>query len=283
MSLYAMAMAIGYLAGAVLAKGIYALTSSMPLAFVVAGCIALTSTLLVLLRLDRDLPESKAEALAGDEADAVTPAAPRVSSASLLYQVKTSCFATFAYGYFQASVVLFLPLFLIEQKGIPKEQTILIPGIFALGMLLFSNYAGRAGDRMGHLLVMRVLASIGTLMILGFVLLSSWALMCGAIFIAGATLASISPVSLALQGHIAEPRDYSRSNAIYNVFYAAGMLLGPPISSLFFEHHGGEAMLIHLAVLWATFVAFSVIFAKDDPSVRRTRATGVKAETAMGI
>jgi MFS family permease len=179
--------------------------------------------------------------------------------------------------------VLFLPLFLIEEKGIPKEQTILIPGIFSLGMLLFSNYAGRVGDRAGHLLVMRVLASIGTLMILGFIFLSSWALMCGAIFIAGATLASISPVSLALQGHIAEPRDYSRSNAIYNIFYAAGMLLGPPISSLFFEHQGGETMLIHLAVLWASFVAFAIVFAKDDPSVRRTQAARVEAETAMGV
>jgi MFS family permease len=267
----------------VVAKGIYALTSSTPLAFVVAGCIALCSTLLVLLGLDRDPPESKVDVLAGQDSGTVTPDAPRISSASLLYQAKTSCFATFAYGYFQASVVLFLPLFLIEQKGIAREQTILIPGIFSLGMLLFSNYAGRVGDRAGHLLVMRVLASVGTLMILGFVLLSSWALMCGAIFIAGATLASISPVSLALQGHIAEPRDYSRSNAIYNVFYATGMLLGPPISSLFFEHRGGEAMLIHLAVLWASFVVFSMIFTKDDPAVRRMRGAGVKAETVMGI
>ena len=33
-------------------------------------------------------------------------------------RIKTSCFATFAYGYFQASVVLFLPLYLVESKGI---------------------------------------------------------------------------------------------------------------------------------------------------------------------
>jgi hypothetical protein len=91
--------------------------------------------------------------------------------------------------------------------------------------------------------------------------------------VAGAVLASISPVSLALQGHIAEPRDYSRSNAIYNVFYASGMLLGPPLSSVIFEQHGGEAMLIHLAALWAGFVAFSLLFAKDDPSVARRRAS----------
>src|SRR6185295_18734027 len=85
---------------------------------------------------------------------------PRLSNTALLFQIKTSCFATFAYGYFQASVVLFLPLFLIENKGVRTEQTIAIPAIFALGMLLFSNYAGALGDRRGHLLVMRSLASI---------------------------------------------------------------------------------------------------------------------------
>jgi hypothetical protein len=64
--------------------------------------------------------------------------------------------------------VLFLPLYLIEAKGIVREQTFYIPGFFALGMLLFSNAAGKYGDRRGHLYAMRVLAIIGTCMILGF-------------------------------------------------------------------------------------------------------------------
>jgi MFS family permease len=275
MSIYAVSMAIGYLTGALGARGIYVLTGSMPSAFVIAGCIALSSGLLVLLRLEAD---ARGGAEGTEHSESVRDAAPeasrpagRISSAQLLYRIKVSCFATFAYGYFQASVVLFLPLFLIEQKGISTERTILIPAIFALGMLLFSNYAGALGDRLGHLRVMRGLASVGMSMILGFVLLTSWAAMCAAIFVAGAALASISPISLALQGHIAEPRDYSRSNAIYNVFYAAGMLIGPPISSAIFERAGGEAMLVHLAVLWASFVVFSLVFAKDDPFARGRR------------
>jgi MFS family permease len=265
MSIYAVSMAIGYLTGALGARGIYALTGSMQSAFVVGGGIAFCSSVLVLLRLDPNTPSDEAGQREQQPGIVQHLHAARVSSGELLYRIKTSCFATFAYGYFQASVVLFLPIFLIEQKGITTERTILIPAIFALGMLLFSNYAGILGDRVGHLRLMRVLASIGAAMILGFVLLSSWAAMCVAIFIAGAALASISPISLALQGHIAQPRDYSRSNAIYNVFYASGMLLGPPISSAFFERLGGEAMLVHLAGLWASFVVFSIVFAKDDP------------------
>lgn len=263
-SLYAISMALGYVLGPLCAKGIVAV-SSMPAAFVVSCVVAALSALLVLLRLDRDPPGAEAHG----EPGVPEGAAPPTSSATILWRIKTSCFATFAYGYFQASVVLFLPLYLIESKGITREQTILIPAFFAVGMLAFSNVAGRLGDRRGHLFLMRVLGTIGALMILGFVFLDSYAAMCVAVLIAGATLASISPVSLALQGVVTAPRDYSRSNAIYNVFYAAGMLLGPPASSAIYEASGGVAMLYHLAALWAAFVVFAIVFAGDDPASRR--------------
>jgi MFS family permease len=168
--------------------------------------------------------------------------------------------------------VLFLPLYLVEQKGISREQTILIPAFFAAGMLLFSNLGGKYGDRYGHLGVMRILAAVGVVTILGFVFLDSFKLMAVAVFIAGATLATISPLSLALQGVVTNRADYARANATYNAFYATGMLLGPPISSLLFVRFGGTVMLYHLAALWSGFVAFSLVFFRDDPAVLRGRA-----------
>jgi MFS family permease len=269
-SLYAVAIAIGYVVGPLVADVIVHL-ASMGLAFLVSGALAATATLFVFFRLDPDLPDQ------GTEDHARSPDAPNqpgtpTTTASLLLRIKTSCFATFAYGYFQASVVLFLPLYLVESKGVDREDTILVPFFFALGMLLFSNVAGRLGDRYGHLLVMRVLGVIGTSMVLGFVLLHSFPLMAIAVFVAGATLASISPVSLALQGIVTAPRDYNRSNAIYNAFYAAGMLGGPRVSSLLFARYGGGAMLIHLAALWIGFIIFTVIFWRDDPAALVPRA-----------
>src|SRR5262249_40422579 len=151
-------------------------------------------------------------------------------------------------------------------KGIDRGQTMTIPAFFAAGMLLFSNVAGRLGDRFGHLFVMRVLATIGGAMVLGFVALGSFPPMAVAVFIAGVALASISPVSLALQGVAPPPRDYERGNSIYNGFYAAGILLGPPLSSLVFERWGGGAMLVHLAAMWGAFVVFAIVFAGDDPA-----------------
>lgn len=261
MSLYGMAIAIGYVVGSGLARVIAHYTVYRDV-FLTAGGIAVTAAVLVLLRLD-------AAAHLGGPAEGRAPQGTRASLPALLWRIKTSCLATFSYGYFQASVVLFLPLYLVHDKGIPANDTILITALFAGGMLLCSSVVGRIGDTIGHLRTMTILGAIGVTMIFGFVWLTSWTLMRLAIFVAGATLASISPLSLALQGHIAEPRDYSRANGLYNASYAVGMLLGPPMSSLLFEGPGGGAMLLHLAALWTLFVVASLLFRRDDPSWAR--------------
>ncbi len=139
-------------------------------------------------------------------------------------------------------------------------------------MLGFSNVAGRLGDRYGHLFLMRILAVVVAVMIAGFIFLDRYATMCVAVLVAGATLASISPVSLALQGVVTPRADLSRANAVYNVCYAAGMLLGPPISGAIYGTSGGVAMLLHLLGLWALFVIVTVIYAGDDPARARLRA-----------
>jgi MFS family permease len=269
-SLYAIVVAIGYVVGPLLAR---ALVAVMPFAvgFVAAGIIALLSSLYVARTLDRHLPER--DTVVEAQLDAAEGKALASSGAwVILYRIKNSCYATFAYGYFQASVVLFLPLYLVEQKGVLREQTILVPAFFAAGMLLFSNLGGRLGDRHGHLGIMRLLAAVGVVTILCFVFLDSFKVMAIAVFVAGATLATISPLSLALQGVVTNHAEYARANATYNAFYAAGMLLGPPISSLLFVRYGGAVMLYHLAALWSGFVVFSLVFYRDDPAVTRGRS-----------
>jgi MFS family permease len=263
MSLYAMSIAIGYVIGPLAAN---AIAHVLPLAaaFVASGVVAIASAVYVALRVERGGPAASRTSREHGEHDEHR----RTRALDLVLRIRTSCFATFAYGYFEASVVLFLPLYLAHDKGIAREQTIAIPAFFAAGMLLFSNVAGRLGDRFGHLAVMRGLATVGGAMVLGFVVLSSFAPMAAAVFVAGATLATISPVSLALQGVVTAPRDYDRANAIYNAFYATGILLGPPLSSFVLSRFGGAAMLIHLAVLWAAFVVFAWVFGADDPAAR---------------
>lgn len=278
-SLYAIAMGLGYVVGPIVAH-IIAHFVEMHWAFVVAGALAFASAILVLLRLDPDVPDTHHTMVTTEPSKATESPAyrsvsyvpqPSMGSMDLLARIRTSCFATFSYGYFQASVVLFLPLYLMEEKHVAEHLTILVPAFFAGGMLALSNFTARFGDKYGHLLLMRILGSVGTLMVLGFIWIDSFWLMCGAVFTAGATLASISPVSLALQGAVVAPPDYSKANAIYNAFYASGMLLGPIISGTIFSHYRGVVMLAHLAVLWAVFVVFASIFRADDP-VQRERS-----------
>lgn len=268
-SIYAIAIAVGYVVGPLAAR-LFAELMPRALAFGVSSALALCAAAYVTLRIERG---SKSEPVAAHEPE---PEGPRDTALGLLWRIKNSCFATFAYGYFQASVVLFLPLYLVNAKGVPENDTILVTAFFAGGMLLFSNYAGRLGDRLGHLAVMRVLGSVGLSMILLFAFLDSFKWMCAAVFVAGASLASISPLSLALQGVIST--EYSRATAVYNVFYAAGMLLGPPISSRIFEARGGADMLFHLAALWAAFVVFSIVFYRDDPAVARRALAAARTD-----
>ncbi len=261
MSLYAMSLALGYVFGPLLAMGVVKVAGTSG-SFVAAGFLAVAAAVVILTQLQG----GAAVVHEGERPPA--EGAPQSPALGILWRIKTSCLATFSYGYFQASVVLYLPLFLIQSKGVPKERTILITAFFALGMLLSTTTVSRLGDRFGHLLVMRALGAIGGTMVASFVLLSSFELMCGAVFVAGATLAAISPVSLALQGVIVPKHDLGRANAFYNAAYAAGMLLGPPLSSVLFTRYGGGSMLLHLAAMWALFVGFTVVFASDDPRAR---------------
>jgi hypothetical protein len=85
-------------------------------------------------------------------------------------------------------------------------------------------------------------------------------------------------VSLALQGVVVEPASYARANSLYNGAYAAGMLVGPPVSSFFFARFGGGAMLGQLAALWCAFVVFTIVFWKDDPAARRSPPRSAPAD-----
>lgn len=276
MSLYAISLAIGYVIGPIISRLVVE-SRGTGIAFLVAGGLAIGAALVTFVGL-----RGPSRAGATDDVESapdLTEEGSASSARTIAWRIKTSCLATFSYGYFQASVVIFLPLFLMEEKGIAEKDTILITAFFAGGMLVMSSVAGRLGDRHGHLLVMRVLGALGGLMVAAFVVLPSFATMCAAVFVAGATLASISPVSLALQGVVTPKPDLERANAFYNAAYAAGMLVGPPISSVFFTRMGGGAMLVHLAALWAIFVAFTTIFAADDP--RHTRR-GARADATLG-
>ncbi|MBL8743650.1 MAG: MFS transporter [Myxococcales bacterium] len=258
-SLYAIALALGYVIGPFLASAVVALTNKAT-SFMAAGALSVLTALVVGALLDSRVTSHGAEESAGEGGGSLT-------TGQVFWRIKMSCLATFSYGYFQASVVLFLPLYLIE-RGITEHETIIMPAFFALGMLLFANFAAQQGDCRGHLAMMRLLGIVGTLTVIAFLFVPPVGVIVYAVgFVAGASLASVSPVSLALQGLVIPERELSRAGGLYNAAYALGMLVGPPIAGALFTKLGGPAMITHFAVLWALFVALTIVFRRDDPRV----------------
>jgi MFS family permease len=132
-------------------------------------------------------------------------------------------------------------------------------------MLLCASLAGRMGDRIGHLAVMRILALTGMLGMIAFRFIDSFPLLCVVMVIAGGAITSMPPLSLALQGVIARPHEYTRTNSIFNVFFASGLVLGPFLTGRVFHAYGGDGMLLLFGGLWAVFVVLSLVFRDDDP------------------
>jgi MFS family permease len=257
MSLYAIALAVGYVVGPLLARTLLSVLAMQHI-FVCAGALAGLAILVLSYWMQNTDTLRTVETIHGNV---------RVSSALILREIRCAAFATFAYGYFQISVVALLPIFLIQDRSISEAQTILLTALFALGMLIFSNIAGRIGDRLGHLRTMRALACVGLAMVASFAMLTAFSWMCVAVCVAGASLASLSPLSLALVGKRVAAAELHRASALYNGFYAAGMILGPSISGFIFRSCGGAAMLLHLSAVWLAFVGFTWQCRNDDRAV----------------
>jgi len=276
-SLYSIVLAVGYVLGSVIT---YVMTKFVAdwIVFVAAGSLAALGALAGLILLDRNIQPVEGSEHAVEHVPGTTGAHPAVagsstglSMASLYWRIKTACMPTFMYGYFQASLVLFLPLFLIEERGIAADETKLMVAFFSIGMVVCVGFVGHLGDRVGHLKIMRLLVTIGALITASVVFLPSYPLIAAAVFVAGGALAPLWPLGLALQSLIVDPRDYNRSNALLNASYAVGTLAGPIISGLLKRAYGGELMFLHLAALWLLVLGATIAFRRDDPSLRKRR------------
>ena len=240
------------------------------LRFYIAGAIATVAAIVCAVGLDPDPKPAARNEIQAEKSEVPEDAKGFSGTLALAYRMKVSCAATFSSGFFQASGALFIPRFLVEEKGVPPEQASLVVAFAAGGMLLVSNFAARAGDKYGHLAVMRILAILGVVGMLAFLPLESFPLMAVAFVIAGGCISSMPPLSLALQGVIVSPAEYTRSNSIFNVFFASGLVVGPLLTGRVFAAFGGSAIVVLFAGIWLTFVIVSLVFRRDDPRARRT-------------
>jgi MFS family permease len=261
-SRYALSTLIGYVVGPVLAW-LLAAHLSPAHTFVLAAVIAALSALVAALQLDPDPPAARGE---GDEREG-----PVRSTGALAWLIKTSALATFMTGFFQSAAVLFLATYLEREKHVAADDTRLVVAFAAGGSLLLLGSAGRLADRHGHLLVMRSLAAVGVVAMLGVIGAEGFLPIALLILAGGGALLSVPPIALALQGVIARPTEYTRTNGIFNVFFSSGLLLGPLVTG-YLRDQGGDGIIYLFAGLWASFVVLSLVFRADDPRAQRTIA-----------
>ncbi len=252
-SLYAVALSVGYVLGPL---GARLLGGALPMERLFDAA-AIVSVLAAGVALALDPIEHREERAEDALPESVT-AAPAMSLWALVKRLPTSIVAVFVYGYFQSALLLFLPLYLTQERGLSQAATIQLPAVFAGGMLLFSPVVGRVGDRAGPRPTLRVAVSLGLVAIGMFSWLTSYWAMCIAVFVAGATLTSAWPLGLALQGHALPPREYSRGNSLVNACYAAGLVLGPPLASRVFRLGSGGWLFGHLGLLWLMVLMVSL-------------------------
>lgn len=278
-SLYSIVLACGYALGSLLAR-VMMVGLERPWVFVGAGLLAAIAATFALVRLDPGI-----RPLEGSGHVEETPAAGDSQRSSLgfgrlYWKIKTACIPTFAYGYFQASMILFLPLYLIEDRKIAEETTALLIAFYSFGMAASVVFVGRLGDHFGHLKTVRALVVAGVLLTASLVYMPSFMLIAVVVALAGGCLAPIWPLSLALQSLIADPHDYSRSNALLNGSYGLGTLAGPLASGYLFQHYGGEVTFLHIAGLWALALLATLAFRRDDPSFRAIAQARARAAAA---
>ncbi len=273
-SLYGIVLALGYVAGPVMARGTLALGWASAPFFAAAGLAALNALLVggFIGAEERTLPpagsisppDGTTAALSADE-----NAPSRSSDAPLFWRIKMTCFGMLAAGYLRASLVVYLPLFLVEHRHVDAGEPPTVLACYATGTLLFAGVAARLSDRYGHLLTMRVLAALGATAMLAFLFASAVPLMYVVGACVGAMLGAITPIGMALQGGIAARAEYGRATAISNGCYAAGTLIGPPLSGIVYRT-SPSGSIAHIALLFVAFAVVASIFAKDDPA-RRSR------------
>ncbi len=265
-SLYATITGLGYVIGALCARWVLgAEFTTISQSFWLAASFGALAVLMPLLVIRESKADLRNAGVVSQEGEALSATPLR----KLAVSIRASSFATFLTGYFQSASVLFMPLFLIHERGLPRQDTALVVALSCFGMLTMANPSGRLGDRFGHLFMMRVLAFMGVLGLIGFLVIPSFPWLGLAIFFGGGSLVAIPPLSLALQGVIVAPSDYERSNSLFNVYFAVGLLLGPLTSGWVYDAFGGRGVISVFALLWSAFIVVSWLLRRDDPRVRR--------------
>lgn len=266
LALYALATAGGWVLGPLLAAAVMVdrQPGSQALGLGVAAIASVVAMLLsTLVREPDDQPAS------ADDGHGATTTTTTATIQTLWRDNLVPCLTTGHFGAFQNALLVLLPLHLL-QGGVEDDGVLQVLAAFALGMLLFTLPNARLGERMAPTRLLALLCAGGGMALLLFASVpasvDSVATMArlGLTFIVGATLATLSPLSLMLQVQLNTPAALPRANALYNAHYAVGLLVGPLLVAAAIEVAGTTALLRVSGALWLLHALF-ILGASSTP------------------
>jgi MFS family permease len=262
LALYTLATAGGWALGPLLS----ATTSSVwpGAGFVVAG----VSSLVAMVAVTHHTPSSVT-------ADHVGAGAGAEPASTLLRRNLAACATTLHFGAFQAALLVVLPLHVLHQ-GNDGRVAMLAMASFALGMLLFTMPNTARGERHGPAVVMQVACVVGGAAVVAVGLVPLHALTSTLFaFLIGATLATLSPLSLLLLVRHNDAAALGAANAFYNAHYAVGLALGPIVVAGLIDVLSTATLLVAMGALWIVHAAFLVLAA--PASVCAVSSPGVRS------
>lgn len=246
---YTLATAAGWVLGPLLSAALTSVSvyAGFCVAFV-AGVVAAA----VALMARRDVPAERAvvESVASPE-----------PATTVWRRNVTACMTTLHFGAFQSALLVVLPLRVLHE-GNSGQVAMLVMASFALGMLLFSRPNTARGERDGPVRVMAVVCVVGGAAVLatGLVPLQGPLAMTLA-FTIGATLATLSPLSLLLLLRHNDGASLGAANAFYNAHYAVGLAIGPTAVAGLVGVCSMDTLLVAMGALWVLHALFIALTA----------------------
>ncbi|HEY1100665.1 MAG TPA: MFS transporter [Myxococcota bacterium] len=266
----AMATAAGFVAGpAFTAVAVVAGVDSIAAAFVVAAVAAVATVVLVRATIPSAAPTATTTIASTSTSTSTTSTISTTSTttwSTLWARNRVPWLTTLSYGTFQGAGLIALPLLLLE-VGVDDAGAVAIVAVYAAGMFVGTAAVPRLGTRFGDVGVMVAFCIVGGAAIVGVGTLPvQWLLVRAPLsFVAGATVASLSPLSLAIVGRVNSAAELPRANSIYNALYGLGNLLGPLLLAVFVDVVGTAAVITALGVGFVVHAVF-IATARAVPS-----------------
>jgi MFS family permease len=178
-------------------------------------------------------------------------------TSKLFNKLKLPLQGAFSYGFSIATLIAIYPVYLLRQN-FAIAQIGYIFSLFVIGGLLATVPLTHLADRLGRLKIVLFCTCIVVISIIGLAVNTNAIALPILVFLAGASMSPIFPLSLALIGEKLPLNELSSGSALFTAIYSAGCTTGPLLSAIVMSILGGSYLFLLMLLIFVFFL-FSLI------------------------